>query len=70
MYDHALADVRSTAAGIRCLYCNDERHFKLSDIGKIVGTLPMDLTINTVILAVQEIIYTYRNREICVSPLH
>ena len=33
------------------------RHFKLSDTDKIVGTLPMNITVNTVILGAQEIIY-------------
>ena len=44
-----------------------DRHFKLSDIDKILvfGTLPMNITINTVILAAQEIIY--RNRQIGVT---
>ena len=37
-----------------------DRHFKLSDIDKIFGTLPMNITINTVILAAQEIIYRHR----------
>ena len=42
-----------------------DRHFKLSDIDKIFGTLPMNITINTVILAAQDIIY--RNRQIGVT---
>ena len=39
-----------------------DRHVKLSDVDKIFGMLPMNITINTVILAAQEIIY--RNRQI------
>ena len=39
-----------------------DRHVKLSDVDKIYGMLPMNITINTVILAAQEI--TYRNRQI------
>ena len=39
-----------------------DRHVKLSDVDKIFGMLPMNITIITVILAAQEIIY--RNREI------
>ena len=39
-----------------------DRHFKLSDVDKIFDTLQMNITINTVISADQEIIY--RNRQI------
>ena len=39
-----------------------DRHFKLSDVDKIFGTLPMNIKVNTVILATKEI--TYRNRKI------
>ena len=39
-----------------------DRHFKLSDGDKIFGTLPMNITIHTVILVAQEIIY--RSRQI------
>ena len=39
-----------------------DRHVKLSDVDKIFGMLPMNITINTVILAAQEIIY--RSRQI------
>ena len=38
-----------------------DRDFKLSDVDKMLGTLPMNITINTVILAAQII---YRNRQI------
>ena len=34
-----------------------DRRFKLSDEDKIFGTLPINITINTVSLAAQEIIY-------------
>ena len=33
-----------------------DRHFKRLHVDKIFGTLPMNITINTVILATQEII--------------
>ena len=48
---------RSIAGWIRRVI---DRHVKLSDVDKIFGMLPMNITINTVILAAQEIIY--RNR--------
>ena len=40
-----------------------DRQFKLSDVDKIFGTLPMNSTISTMILTRQEMIY--RNRQVC-----
>ena len=39
-----------------------DRNFKLSDVDKIFGTLPIDITMNTVILAAKGIFY--RNGQI------
>ena len=37
-----------------------DRHFKLSDVDKIFSIVPLNITINTVILATQETIYSNR----------
>ena len=39
-----------------------DRHFKLSDMDKIFGTVPMNIAIDTVILAAHEKIYRNRQR--------
>ena len=44
-----------------CIRRSIGKHFKLSDVDKIIGTLPINITISTVILAAQEIIF--RNRQ-------
>ena len=41
-----------------------DRQVKLSDVDNICGTIPMNITVNTVILAAEEF---YRNRPICVT---
>ena len=53
-----------------------DRHFKLPNVDTIFGTLPMNITINTVNLAAQEIIYRNSCRQIetmiyrNIAPLH
>ena len=57
---HAFLECKSVTRLSRSIACWIRevigRHFKHSDVDKIFGTLPMNIPVNTVILACQEII--------------
>ena len=55
--EHVVRFWRSIEGWIRRVI---DRHFKPSDVDKISGTLQMNITIKTVILSAQEIIYRTR----------
>ena len=63
---HAFLECENVTSFLRSIECwmrrMIDRQFKLSDVNDNFGTLPMNITLNTVSLAAQEMFYRNRHK--------